>query len=159
MAGRPPKPTHLKILQGNPGKRPFNQDEPKPKSGIPAMPKWLKSYPIAVKEWKRESRELNDMGVMTTADCGTLAMRVFLAAEIQRLAAEIKVEGYTISGEEGEKRNSKVSDLKTFISEYRAFGNLLGLDPSSRVKLRAAPKKEKSSLEKFMEQKKRVCQN
>lgn len=29
-AGRPPKPTRLKILAGNPGKRELNPDEPDP---------------------------------------------------------------------------------------------------------------------------------
>jgi len=30
MAGRKPKPTALKIIEGNPGKRPLNKNEPKP---------------------------------------------------------------------------------------------------------------------------------
>lgn len=27
--GRPPKPTYLKVLEGNPGRRPINENEPK----------------------------------------------------------------------------------------------------------------------------------
>jgi len=54
--GNRPKPTALKLLQGNPGRRPINKAEPKPKRGIPAMPKWLDAFPVAVEEWKRESK-------------------------------------------------------------------------------------------------------
>ncbi|MEQ8198694.1 MAG: phage terminase small subunit P27 family, partial [Clostridiaceae bacterium] len=28
--GRKPKPTAIKVLEGNPGKRPLNKNEPKP---------------------------------------------------------------------------------------------------------------------------------
>ena len=46
--GRKPKPTHLKVLAGNPGKRPLPKNEPKPKPIAPRCPQWLD--PIARKE-------------------------------------------------------------------------------------------------------------
>lgn len=36
--GRPPKPTAIKELEGNPGKRPLNKNEPKPKQTAPKCP-------------------------------------------------------------------------------------------------------------------------
>ena len=41
--GPAPKPTELKRLQGNPGKRPLNKREPKPAIGqrTPNAPEWL----------------------------------------------------------------------------------------------------------------------
>ena len=41
MAGRKPKPTAVKKLEGNPGKRKLNSKEPVPAKGIPACPDWL----------------------------------------------------------------------------------------------------------------------
>lgn len=41
MAGRKPKPTALKKLEGNPGKRKLNTKEPVPEKGMPDCPKWL----------------------------------------------------------------------------------------------------------------------
>ena len=38
MAGRKPKPTHLKLIAGNPGKRPLNRKEPRPKGALFAPP-------------------------------------------------------------------------------------------------------------------------
>ena len=39
--GRKPKPTALKVLEGNPGKRPLNENEPKPENKAPRCPSWL----------------------------------------------------------------------------------------------------------------------
>lgn len=53
MAGRKPKPTTLKKLEGNPGKRKLNTKEPVPTKGMPDCPKWL--LPGAKEEWKKLS--------------------------------------------------------------------------------------------------------
>ena len=39
--GRKPKPTALKVLEGNPGKRPLNENEPIPPKGSIKCPSWL----------------------------------------------------------------------------------------------------------------------
>lgn len=158
MSNRP-KPTKLKLLQGNPGRRRINYDEPQPKQGIPKMPKWLKEFPIAVKEWKRESKELDEMGILTTAESGILTVRCYLASEIQKMALEIKKEGRvayvqkmdSLGNEIMEaKTNPKAIQIKNLITEYRQNGILLGLDPSSRSKLKTELKKPKSKLEAFV---------
>lgn len=41
MRGAKPKPTHLKLLAGNPGKRPLNQNEPQPQGNLHEAPQWL----------------------------------------------------------------------------------------------------------------------
>lgn len=43
-SGRKNTPTQLKVLNGNPGKRPLNQNEPKPKPVMPECPSWLNGY-------------------------------------------------------------------------------------------------------------------
>ena len=65
--GRKPKPTALKVLEGNPGKRPLNTNEPIPPNSSPIKcPSWL--LPEAKKEWKRLAPALEAMGVLTMAD-------------------------------------------------------------------------------------------
>ena len=39
--GRKPKPTAVKVLEGNPGKRSLNTNEPKPVKKAPRCPAWL----------------------------------------------------------------------------------------------------------------------
>ena len=38
MRGRKPSPTHLKLVKGNPGKRPLNVSEPEPEAVLPCPP-------------------------------------------------------------------------------------------------------------------------
>ena len=54
--GRKPKPTAIKVLEGNPGKRELNQNEPKPEKKAPRCPAWLE--PEAKKEWRRTAKRL-----------------------------------------------------------------------------------------------------
>lgn len=71
MAGRKPKPTAVKKLEGNPGKRKLNSKEPVPAKGIPACPDWL--MPEAKKEWERLAELMNQMGVLTEVDMAAFA--------------------------------------------------------------------------------------
>ena len=49
--GRRPKPTHLKLIQGNPGKRSLNDAEPNPPRGVPSPPDHMTS--AAKEAWNR----------------------------------------------------------------------------------------------------------
>ena len=69
--GRKPKPTAIKELEGNPGKRPLNDAEPKPERKAPPCPKWLE--PEAKKEWRRLSKQLEQIGVLTEVDQAAFA--------------------------------------------------------------------------------------
>ena len=71
MRGRKPKPTRLKLIEGNPGKRPLNKHEPKPEPKVPTCPAHL--CPAAKAEWKRLSRELFVLGIVTALDRAALA--------------------------------------------------------------------------------------
>ena len=62
MAGRKPKPTAIKKLEGNPGKRKLNTKEPIPAKGMPDCPEWL--LPEAKKEWERLADLMNQMGFL-----------------------------------------------------------------------------------------------
>ena len=71
MTGRRPKPTALRRLEGNPGKRAWNHDEPVPPDGVPSCPRHL--LPSAKTEWRRLARVLHAMGVVTEIDRAALA--------------------------------------------------------------------------------------
>jgi len=71
LRGRPPKPTALKVFEGNPGKRPLNPREPQPLSVEPDIPSHLDA--IARREWKRLIPILLRMRVLTEADGLALA--------------------------------------------------------------------------------------
>jgi len=71
MRGRRPKPTRMKALTGNPGKRPLNVHEPRPEPAAPDCPPELS--PVARQEWKRLTAELVKLNLITHLDRGALA--------------------------------------------------------------------------------------
>ena len=75
-AGRPRKPTALKIVTGTFRHDRSNAHEPQPKRKRPAMPPDLSAG--AKKAWRHFAKLLNDLGVLTAADLETA--RTALAA-------------------------------------------------------------------------------
>lgn len=73
MRGRKPKPSALKRAAGNPGKRPINENEPRPP--IPADPPYVPRHlnPDARREWRRIVRILIEIGLYTDIDRAALA--------------------------------------------------------------------------------------
>ena len=71
--GRTPKPTALKKLEGNPGKRPLNELEPMPRVSMLRCPNWLE--PEAKKEWRRLAPVLIDAGTASAAELFAAVMR------------------------------------------------------------------------------------
>lgn len=91
LRGPAPKPTALKVLAGNPGKRPLNAAEPKPDRALPKCPAWLRKEAKA--EWKRIAGKLHKAGVLTSVDgsalavyCQTWARWVEAEREVERLS-------------------------------------------------------------------------
>ena len=66
MRGRKPIPTRLKLVAGNPGKRPLNRHEPTPEGALPTCPSHL--CPPAKAEWKRLIHVLHRLGMMSDLD-------------------------------------------------------------------------------------------
>lgn len=149
--GRKPTPTALKIIKGNPGKRPLNKEEPKVKAAIPECPDWLS--PEGKAEWDIQSKMLYEMGVLTETDANTLSVYCYIITEIRSLSQKLQEHGYIaydikINHDTGEeimvnpKTNPLSPRLEKLITEYKAYSALFGLDPSSRSKI-TATKKEK----------------
>ena len=99
MAGRKPKPTAVKKLEGNPGKRKLNTKEPNPGKGMPECPAWL--LPEAKTEWIRLSEKLNQMGVLTEIDRSAFAAYCQSYARWKEAQEHINSEGAAYETENG----------------------------------------------------------
>ena len=82
--GRRPKPTAIRKLEGNRGKRAWNHGEPVPPDTLPRCPEHLSE--VARREWRRVARPLYAMGVLTSID------RAALAAYCQAYARWVEAE-------------------------------------------------------------------
>ena len=69
--GRKPKPTAIKLLEGNPGKRPLNTKEPIPPKEEAVCPSWL--LPEAQKAWSKIAPMLENLGILSCLDISALA--------------------------------------------------------------------------------------
>jgi P27 family predicted phage terminase small subunit len=138
MKGRKPKPTALKIAEGNPGKWPLNHNEPKPTPGAPACPKHLSGE--SRKEWERLAPELDRMGLLTLVDLAALAGYCESWGSYLNALAKMKKGGEVVLGSEGQEIKSKwriiADDQKRIIHKFLSE---FGLTPSSRARLAVKP--------------------
>ena len=129
--GPAPKPRHLKVLQGNPGKRPLPRASPKPRPSRVSCPEWLS--PEAKAEWRRLAPELERLGLLTPLDRSAFAAYCQSFAHWRQAQRVIKEQGHlyvTASGRVQERPQVAIADssLKTM----KAFAVEFGLTPSSR---------------------------
>lgn len=161
-SGRRPKPTALKQLQGNPGKRKLNLNEPKPPEGRPEMPQGLTRE--AKQEWKRIVPMLEQMGILTVADGKALAAYCASYAawmQAERHIAKFGIVLATVDEETGQsyvKANPAVRIRGDALRLMKSFLTDFGLTPASRSRLHVnepgagnyAPSKSDDPLERFL---------
>jgi P27 family predicted phage terminase small subunit len=139
MRGRRPKPTALKLIDGNPGRRPLNLHEPKPDRAIPTCPAHL--MPTARAEWKRLAHELDRLGILSNLDRAALA--AYCQAYGRWVEAERKLKetptllrtpsGYVQPSPYLAIANRQMELMHRFMAE-------LGLSPASRSRVVAVPR-------------------
>ena len=151
MRGRKPKPTELRRIAGNPGKRPLNDGEPQPRRVMPRCPRGL---PDAVKkEWRRLAPRLFEMGVLTEADDIALAQLCILWARLQEAERRIVETNLILRTSNGNYvQNPLVGISNTAIRELRALLAEFGMTPSSRSRLKVSARENKSLAELLFEQ-------
>ncbi|MGM7762945.1 phage terminase small subunit P27 family [Yersinia enterocolitica] len=153
MAGRRPTPTHLKVVTGNPGKRPLNKKEPQPAREIPSPPAHLTDWGKAA--WGRLTLLLDQMGVLTVADTMALERLCDLYAEILRLRQQIDIEGntYTTKTQMGDfliKGHPAVGQLADADRRFKGYLIEFGLTPAARSKVNVnGGEKEEDPLAQF----------
>jgi P27 family predicted phage terminase small subunit len=86
MPGPPPTPIQLRLLRGNPGKRPLRAEpEPVREPECPDPPPFVTGY--AQDEWWRTAPELHRLGLLTVLDVAALAAYC-MAYKLWRAAEE-----------------------------------------------------------------------
>jgi len=136
VRGRKPRPTRLKVIEGNPGKRPLNPHEPKPRSAIPTCPAHLN--PSAKAEWKRLAHQLYNLGVLSHLDRAALA--AYCQSYGRWVEAERKLAGTPaiIKMPSGYLQQNPWLTIATKQLELmHRYASDLGLSPAARPRLSA----------------------
>lgn len=132
--GRKPKPTPLKLLEGNPGKRPLPQGEVRPPSKAPRCPPWLEED--AKKEWKRMGKILEGMGLLTDMDMTAFAGYCQAYARWKEAEEFLSKHGSIIKTPNGYLQQvPQVSISQTNLKIMLKFCEQFGLTPSARTRL------------------------
>lgn len=134
LQGRKPKPTALKILEGNPGKRNLNAKEPKPLKKAPKCPAWLDAE--AKKEWRRLTKQLEDLGLLTTIDMAAFAGYCQAFARWKEAEEFISKHGTIVKTPSGYwQQVPQVSIAQTYLKIMHKFCEQFGLTPSARSRI------------------------
>lgn len=150
--GRKPKPTELKKLEDNPGKRPLNENEPKPQEEMLKCPGHIKDNPIAKEEWDRIIPELYILGLLTTVD--KVALEIYCTQySIYRDAIEvIKIKGLTTTNiRNGIKANPSIAIAREAAKIIKAICVEFGLTPSSRGRISLPSESPEDEFEKLLD--------
>jgi P27 family predicted phage terminase small subunit len=137
--GPPAKPTVLKLLAGNPGKRTISDREPKPPAGVPRYPDWLSAE--ARKVWRRLAPQLKTMKVLTLVDRDALAAYCHTYARWREAEDFITRHGltYPIRDEKGNVRClqqfPQVAIARNLLLVLRAYQQEFGLTPAARARV------------------------
>lgn len=132
--GRKPKPTALKILEGNPGKKPLNENEPKPKKIAPKCPSWLE--PEAKKEWRRMAKTLETIGVLTQVDATAFAGYCQAYARWKEAEEFLTKHGTIFKTPSGYiQQVPQVSIAQTYLKVMKDFCSEFGLTPAARSRI------------------------
>ena len=148
--GRKPKPTALKVLEGNPGKRPLNDREPVPPKATLKCPAWL--LPEAKKEWKRLAPALEAMGVLTMADLTAFEGYCQAYARWKEAEAFITQHGSIFQTPSGYVQQvPQVSIAQQNLKIMQSFCSEFGLTPATRARIIAGAGSEDGASEDPME--------
>lgn len=134
MAGRPPKPTALKLLQGNPGKRKLNDQEPSPFVGAVA-PGYVLADPLILAEWNTEAPRLERLGILTEIDADPLGRLCVLRVRFRDAMAE----------------GASIAVLSAASKEIRSLELQFGIGAANRARIKtAAPQKPDGKLKRYV---------
>ncbi|RMG98276.1 MAG: phage terminase small subunit P27 family [Chloroflexi bacterium] len=141
--GRKPKPSQLKRVQGNPGKRPLNRREPKPQSAV-KRPRGMRGLPR--KFWDEYADELERIGVLTGVDTAVFRLAAEAFGFAIEAAEQLKQTGFTVDGRDGPKKHPLAQVWRDNAQLFRQFATEFGMTPSSRARLQLPAEAEQLSI-------------
>lgn len=152
MRGRKPKPTKIKKLEGNRGKRKLNEKEPMPEIAIPDCPPHLEGEAKA--EWNRITNELHIMGLLARADRAALVSYCVAWADFVKAMHHIEEDGEVIqSSKGGYYQNPWVSIKNSAMDRMLKISAEFGMTPSSRTRLQVDTPTEEDEMQAMLTRK------
>lgn len=135
--GPKPKPTAVRLFEGNPGNKPIDPNEPKPAvpDHVPVAPDWLPDVGRA--KWHEVATHLWQIGCLTSIDTDALALYCEAWDEFYTAREEIKIHGLVAISENGNEYQHPAVGIKNkAIQRMRQLANEFGMTPAARAGLK-----------------------
>ena len=151
MSGPLPKPTALKVLEGNKGKQKLNTKEPKP---LPVhsieVPGWLSKY--AKEFWRKYVPMLVRLGLYTEADESAMILLSESYADFRECLLVTQADGRTfLTEKEYTVQRPEVAILRKARKDMESLLAHFGMTPASRSRLMVNLSKEMGDFEGMLD--------
>lgn len=148
MSGPAPKPTALKLIEGNRGKRKLNKQEPDPAYLIDLTPPdWLK--PAARAVWDEMAPMASRAKLLTEVDVQAFAMGCVALAEFRKASARVDSDGAIKSKkaldeegnvvDAGEHLNPWAGAQSMYFKQAMTLFTQFGMTPAARTRIAVNP--------------------
>ncbi len=150
MRGAKPKPTVLKLITGNPGRRPLNKGEPQPAIAIPEPPKLLEGE--ALREWHRLTPVMAELGLISELDRALVTAYCQLWARWFEAEEKLKQTGWLVKTPNDYPMQSPYLTIANrSLEQMRQLSEQIGLSPAARSRIRVeAPPGQLDFGEEFL---------
>lgn len=134
MSGPRPQPTQLRVLRGNPSKRPLPKNEPTPDAKLPPAPRHLSDE--ARREWRRIGRELERLGLVSQIDRALLTAYCSAWGRLVEAETMLRKYGSVVKTPNGMLVQSPYLQIVNKATEQLAkIAPEFGMSPSSRSRV------------------------
>lgn len=149
MGARGPagKPTELRKLQGNPGKRALPKGEARPgvRGRVPGAPRWLGEE--ARREWRRIAPGLHRAGLLTEIDGVALGMLCEALAVYHEAKKAVAVGGLVVVSDKGNSyQNPALGLMNSARADVLRYAREFGMTPAARSRISLDAPTEEPSL-------------
>jgi P27 family predicted phage terminase small subunit len=146
MRGRKPKPSFLRIIEGNPGKRPLNLDEPQPDGDLIDPPEDFEPGSDYRRTWEKIICDA-PRGLLKRLDTGMLQIYVVACVQHAIAAKMIMQYGSVIKSpvQEQPMASPYVAQLNAQAKIMMKAASEMGFSPTSRSRVKVTGVKAKKS--------------
>jgi len=139
MAGRPPKPSALKLITGNPGKRAINSAEPEPKL-VDNLEPPARLSPAVAETWREWAPVLRRNHVLTELDLPAFEKWCIAWTRFQKYNAETETAELIRNAETGSISLSPKTILRQMYGKACDEGeSKFGMNPRDRSRVQIRP--------------------
>ena len=153
MARRPgtrPKPAAQRLREGNPGRRPIDENQPEGDGNRPPKPPHITGK--AAKTWKWLCDVLDDLGLLASTDVAIIALYCDTWTEYVEARKNVNKYGPILFSKKDNMPFSSpyLNQEAMFKKQLERYLTELGLSPSSRSRVSAVPKAAPAGKERLL---------